>query len=186
MKVFSWLIFGLLLLSSQLARAETKAPLVSLFYAPFANMDADTDRYGLPNTDSEKFNINLHQGYGLRLSAFSMYASITRSVNQADTELPNAQLKTISAGFLVDQIDEDSYPVGLYSRFGAGFGNADLAYADSPKNEQDLLWEVFAEGGLRLAQYFQLGLQGKLQGLFKVGDTRAQVGEVALVMSVHF
>lgn len=176
----------LLIFVSALVYGQAGDPVVSLTYAPIASMQADSQRYEPDGTNNEKFNMNLHQGLGVRVSAWSLYASISRSVTEVDTEIPNAEFTAISAGFLLEEIAEDSAPVGLYSRFGAGIGRGELAFADAPKNEKDLLWEVFAEGGLTFAQYYQLGLQGKLQGLFKVGDTRGLLGELAVVVSVHF
>jgi hypothetical protein len=168
------------------ARAENQSPFISLMAAPFAAMDADTRRYEEPAPEQKKFNMNLHQGYGLRISAWNMYASFTESITERDSEIPNARFTAITAGFLVDEMDDTSYPVGLYTRFGSGLGSGVLHYANSSQDEEDLLWEVFAEGGLTFFHYYQLGLQGKMQGLFKVGDTRALLGEVAIVASVHF
>lgn len=179
-------VIPVLLLIGLNAQAENQSPFVSITLSPFAAMNADAERYGDVPAEQKKFNMNLHQGYGIRASAWNMYISYAQSVTERDTEIPNARFTAISAGFLLDEMADTSYPISLYSRFGAGLGSGNLQYAESAKNEKDPLWEVFAEGGMTFFHNYQLGLQGKMQGLFEVGDTRALLGEIAVVLSVHF
>ncbi|HMY41032.1 MAG TPA: hypothetical protein PK011_17035, partial [Marinagarivorans sp.] len=136
-------------------------------------------------SQQEHFSMNLHRGYGVRISAYNMYASITQAQTSSDSEIPNADFKVITLGFLFDENDDESYPVGLYSRAGIGFGAGGFDYARTELNESNLVSEVFLEGGLTLQHTIQIGIQGKLQSLFRVGDTKAVIGEVALVASLH-
>ncbi len=190
MNLFKRLLLTALCITSVGARAETSQPFISFVAAPFAALDAGEPQEEYSQAAvfpaPEHFSLNLHQGYAVRISAYNIYASIAQAQTKPDSEIPNARFKTITLGFLIDEIDDDSYPVGLYTRAGIGFGAGGFDYARTELDDNNLVAEVFLEGGLTVQHRIQFGMQGKLQSLFRVGDTKAVIGEVALVASLHF
>ncbi|MEY4590938.1 MAG: hypothetical protein RL497_3014 [Pseudomonadota bacterium] len=178
-------ITAALLIATSSAQAEDGGAFISITASPFASMNADKDSYGRDEDGSERFDMHLHQGYGLRAGAMNMYASLSEAQTQRDTEIPDAQLTTVALGFITEE-EDTAYPIGLYSRFGAGLGGGKLRYASGAREETDFLLEVFAEGGLKLNHHYQIGVQLKAQSLFEIGNTRALLGEAALVLGVGF
>jgi hypothetical protein len=175
---------------SQATQAESPSPFISIMAIPYAGMNADVERETeyrqVPSHETDKFNMTLGQGYGVRLSAWNLYISYTESVTDTDSEIPDARFKTFTAGFIEENVDEEAYPVGLYARWGMGVGQGELRYAHSGQNEDDWLTEVFIEGGLTIMHDVQIGLQTSTKVLFEVGDTRASLVDIALVASMHF
>jgi hypothetical protein len=189
MNLLNRLFLAGLFITSISARAETSQPFISFMAAPFAALDAGEPQEEYSQSTvfpaPENFSLNLHQGYAVRISAYNLYASFAQAQTKSDSEIPNARFKTITLGFLIDEIDDESYPVGLYTRAGIGFGGGGFDYPRTELDDNNLVSEVFLEGGLTVQHNIQFGIQGKLQSLFRVGDTKAVIGEVALVASLH-
>jgi hypothetical protein len=131
---------------------------------------------------SNKYDVELSAIYGVRISAWSLYLAASRAGAALDDNSPSGSYTTLSAGFVADESDNSNYSIGFYRRFGAGFGAGKLRYADHRLDEDKLLWEFFIEGGFTFGNNYQLGMQAKRQGLFKM----ASMYEVGMVISAHF
>lgn len=192
MKTLLRLVTAVLLINSGIAEGfdgtDLNTPFISISASPSvsANMSAELNRNQYSTQASNKYDLDVSDIYGVRLSAWNFYLAASRASTQLGDYSPSGSYTAVSAGFLSDESDNSNYPVGFYRRFGAGFGSGKLRYADHHLNEDNLLWEFFVEGGLTFDHNYQLGMQVKRQGLFKMGDTRASMYDAGFVISLHF
>lgn len=139
---------------------DGRSIILQLKYSPWGGIDADEDEFeGLAPADDDysKYDMTFEQSYSARIIVEPFYISLQQSTTDLDSDIPDAEVTTFSAGFAGITYDAFESNNNIYLLGALGVGQGTFKFKNPALDADELLLEANGEIGFHINKRLLIG-----------------------------
>ncbi|QEI11615.1 hypothetical protein [Cellvibrio japonicus] len=162
------------------------AVVLQVKYAPWGFIDADEDEFALYDNTYQKYDMHFERSIGARLIASPFYISLQENITQIDHPIPDAKVRTFSAGFAGIVHNPEIFSSNTYIIGALGLGHGSFRFKDPLKDDDEYFFEGNAEFGLQPVKHWLIGIGIDWQHFGRPGESKANYWNLYLSTGLTF